>query len=106
MNRVLVFGIGSMIMMDDGIGARVAGAIQGMLQEHDITGLIGETDVQYCLDAIKPEDFLIIIDAMMQGIEPGSIEIIPLQDVAKNHGKLNAQHDFSLIEAIALNHKE
>lgn len=106
MNRMLVIGIGSMIMMDDGLGARVAGAIQDLLQEHDITVLIGETDVQYCLDAIKQDNFLIIIDAMAQGAEPGSVEIIPLQDVIKSHGKLYAQHDYSLIEAVALNYAE
>lgn len=106
MNRMLVIGIGSLIMTDDGIGARVAGTIQGMLQEQGITVLIGETDVQYCLDAIKPDDFLVIIDAMMQGTEPGSIEIIPLQDVMKSHGKLYSQHDCSLLEAVSMNYTE
>jgi hydrogenase maturation protease len=102
MSRVLVIGIGSLIMTDDGIGARVAGAIGGKLQKNDMTVLIGETDVQYCLDEIRPDDFLVVIDSMMQGGEPGNIEIAPLMDVAKSRGKLRSQHDYSLIDAVSL----
>lgn len=102
MNRMLVIGIGSLIMMDDGIGARVADAIQRKLQEHCITVLIGETDVQYCLNEIRVDDFLVILDAVMQGKEPGSIEIISLCDAMESHVKLHSQHDYSLIDAISL----
>lgn len=104
MNRILVIGIGSMIMMDDGIGVRAAYAIKNKLQEHGIAVIIGETDVQYCMDEIRPDDFLIVIDAMTQGKETGSIEIVPWHDTAKSHGKLHSQHDFSLVDAILLNY--
>jgi hydrogenase maturation protease len=104
MKRMLVIGIGSLIMSDDGIGTRVAGAIKDKLQEHEIAILVGETDVQYCINEIRSDDFIVIIDAVMQGNEPGSIEIIPLQNTVKSHGKLHSQHDFSLIDAISLNY--
>ncbi len=103
MKRMLVIGIGSLIMTDDGIGTRVAGAIQGRLRENGIAVIIGETDVQFCLDAIQPDDFLIIIDSMMQGKKPGDIEIVPLQDALKSRGKFYFQHDVSLIDALLLN---
>jgi hydrogenase maturation protease len=106
MSRTLDIGIGSLIMTDDGIGARVADTIKSKLQEHGITVLVGETDVQYCLDEIRQDDFLVIIDSMAQGKPPGSIEIISLRDAVKSHGKLHAQHDYSLIDAIALNYPE
>lgn len=103
MKRMLVIGIGSLIMKDDGIGTRVAAAIWGRLMERDIAVLIGETDVQYCLDEIRPDDFLVIIDAVLQEREPGSIEIISLLDAVRCHGRLHSQHDFSLIDAVSLN---
>jgi len=106
MSRTLVVGIGSLIMMDDGIGPRVAGAIKDRLQEHGIISVIGETDVQYCLNKIKKDDFLIIIDAMMLDKEPGSIDIIPLQDAAKKHCSLHSQHDFSLVDAVSRDYSD
>lgn len=106
MNRMLMIGIGSLIMIDDGIGARVASAIKNKLHEHEIAVLIGETDVQYCLNEIRPDDFVIIVDAVMLGNEPGSIDIIPLRNAVKGHGKLHSQHDFSLIDAVSLNYPD
>jgi hydrogenase maturation protease len=102
MNRILAVGIGSLIMTDDGIGPRVAGAIRSRLQDHEIAVLIGETDVQYCLDMIRPDDFLVIIDSTTQGREPGSIVIEALRDTAKSRGKPQSQHDFSLLDAVSL----
>lgn len=106
MNRMLVIGIGSLIMTDDGIGVRVAKSIQGKLQEHDVSVLIGETDVNYCLNEIRPDDFIIIMDAVMPGNDPGSIELVTLRDAVKGHGRLHSQHDFSLINAVSLNYPD
>jgi hydrogenase maturation protease len=100
---MLVIGIGSLIMTDDGIGVRVADIIKDKLRAYDIEVILGETDVQYCLNEIRSDDFLVVIDSMMQGKEPGSLEIFPLQDVEKSIGKLHSQHDLSLMDAVTLN---
>jgi hydrogenase maturation protease len=102
MKRVLVIGIGSLVMGDDGIGSRVVEAIKSSLQERDIPCFIAETDFQCCFDVIKPDDLVIIIDAMMQGNKPGSIDVIPLNSALKNRGKLRMQHEFSLFDLIEL----
>jgi hydrogenase maturation protease len=106
MRRMLVIGIGSVIMTDDGVGSRVAEAMQSKLQEHDMAIVVGETDVQFCLDEIQPDDILVVIDSMVQGKEPGSIEIVPLKNVLKSYSKLHSQHDFNLIDALSLNYPE
>lgn len=102
MKRILVIGIGSLVMRDDGIGARVVEAMESSLRENDIASFVGETDFQCCFDEIKPDDFLIIIDAMAQGKEPGSIDVLLLSDALKNRGKLRTQHEFSLFDLIEL----
>jgi hydrogenase maturation protease len=106
MNRMLVIGIGSLIMTDDSIGVRVADAIRAKLQAQDIAVVIGETDVQFCLGEILPDDRLIIIDAMMQGVEPGEIAVMPLHDALKGHGRLHSQHDMSLMDALSLTYPD
>lgn len=102
MKRILVIGIGSLVMRDDGIGSKVAEAIEGNLSIHNITTLVGETDFQFCFDEINPDDFLIIIDAMAYGKEPGSISIMILSDALKSRQKLRTQHEFSLLDLIEL----
>lgn len=102
MKRLLVIGIGSLVMSDDGIGSRVVEAIASRLRHYDITSFVGETDSQYCFNQIKPGDLVVIVDAMTQGNQPGSIDIMPLSDALKNRGKLRTQHEFSLFDLIKL----
>ena len=104
MKRVLVIGIGSVIMKDDGIGVRVATAIADSLGQQGVASLVGETDFQCCFDEIKPDDLLIIIDAMAQGKEAGSVDTILLSDALKNRSKLRTQHEFSLFDLIELHY--
>jgi hydrogenase maturation protease len=93
-------------MTDDGVGTRIAKALKDRLSEYDITVLIGETDFGYCFDEIHPDDFLIIIDAIAELNKPGSIEIIPIKDALNSRFKLQAQHDFSLFDAVLLNYPD
>lgn len=89
-------------MRDDGIGVRVVKAIENDLQKHAIASFVGETDFQCCLDAINPDDLVIIVDAMSQEKEPGSMDITLLSDALKKRGKLRTQHEFSLFDLIDL----
>lgn len=102
MRRVLVIGIGSLVMRDDGIGSRIVEAIESSLREHDILSFVGETDFPCCFDEIKPEDIVIIIDAMAQGKEPGNVDVMLLSEALKDRGKLRTQHEFSLLDLIEL----
>lgn len=102
MKRVLVIGIGSLVMRDDGIGSQVVEAIKRRLCKHDIASFVGETDFQRCFDEIKPGDLVVIVDAMAQGNQSGSIDIMPLSVALENRGKFRSQHDFSLFDLIEL----
>lgn len=93
-------------MRDDGVGSRVVKAIESSLMEHNISSLVGETDVQCCFDEIKQDDLLIIIDAMDQSKKPGSVDIMLLRDAIKHRGKLRTQHEFSLFDLIELHYPE
>ena len=102
MKRVLVIGIGSLLMMDDGIGSRVVEDIKSSLAEHAVSTFIAETDFQCSFDVIKPDDLVIIVDAMVQGTKPGSIDAMPLSDALKNRSSFQTQHAFTLFDLIEL----
>jgi len=78
MKQLTVIGIGNILMQDDGIGVIVVNAIKNELHNYDIMAIIGETDVQYCLDNITQDDSLIIIDGMQPLSLPGNIQLIEL----------------------------
>ncbi|MEA4933994.1 MAG: hydrogenase maturation protease [Lawsonibacter sp.] len=106
MKRILVIGMGSLVMKDDGIGSRVVDALGPSLREHGIVSLVGETDAQCCFDEIKPGDLVILVDAMVQDKEPGSIDVMLLSNALKNRGKVRTQHELSLFDLIELHAPE
>ncbi|WP_250229986.1 hydrogenase maturation protease [Anaeropeptidivorans aminofermentans] len=103
MRKLLVIGIGSMIMKDDGIGSRVVEAIKDRLKEYDIEAVVGETDFNYCFGRISLEDFVIIIDASYHEIKPGTLSIMTLEEALQYRSKLRTQHEFSLLDMIDQN---
>ncbi len=102
MKRIVVIGIGNILMQDDGIGVLIVNAIKFELQKLDIEAFSGETDVQYCLDQINQDDFLIMIDAIQQQNRAGNIQLIGLNQAISNITAFDSQHQFSMFEALRI----
>ncbi len=75
-----VIGIGNRIMMDESIGVRLAEELTDWLEENGVEVIIRDSDSQSCLNGIKEEDFLIVIDATLYDLVPGTIT---LQDLTR-----------------------
>jgi len=79
MKNITVLGIGNRLMMDDGIGINV---VERLSQQNSIKNcefLIGETDIDYCLSVIDKANYIVIIDAVINGRNPGDITILPVK---------------------------
>lgn len=96
---IKVIGIGNRIMKDDGIGVRVTEDISQWLEEREMNVMIGETDSESCFYQIEEEDFLIIIDGTLFGIEPGTITVEALS-LVKPTIKGYSQHNMSFIDLL------
>ena len=94
-----VIAIGNEMMRDDGVGISVAKGLEDYLKTRDIELIIGETDVEYCLDNIEDEDDLIILDAAFEEDAPGTINLYSLVKLLFNI-TIITQHQPSLLEAI------
>lgn len=70
---VKVLGIGNRLMMDDGIAIAVLENISDSLKAMGMEVIIGETDLQFSFHQIKPEDFVIVVDARYSERKAGSI---------------------------------
>jgi hydrogenase maturation protease len=100
MKEVIVLGIGSRLMMDDGIGVYIVETLKRRNTNPGIRYVIGETDIYFCLDQIEKAPYIIIVDAACFHKEPGTISTIPLGQVFKNPIHPISVHDSHLLSEI------
>lgn len=100
MKQVVVLGVGSRLMGDDGIGVYVVEALGKENNLESIRFVIGETDVEYCLREMENADFVIIVDATSMGTIPCSVNLVPLPDILKEISISSSVHDLDLLQAM------
>lgn len=104
MKNIVILGIGNRLLMDDGIGLYVAEALKE-LSITDIHCVIGETDIDYCLDEVKKAEFLIIIDAAKLGKASGEVTVLDLYDVKTCRNLGLSMHNLHLFNMLELTYK-
>ncbi len=74
---IKVFGIGNILLCDDGIGVRVAENLKEEIEAlgDDIEVIIGKTDVLYCINKIEEDDEVVIIDSTYFMTRPGAVTV-------------------------------
>lgn len=96
MNHVLVLGIGNRLMMDDGIGIYLTEELKKRNKEPRITYLVGESDIDFCLDQIEDGKFLIILDGVYSDKPPGSVSLFSLADLSQRQPLQLSPHNLHL----------
>ena len=82
MKPILVLGIGSRLMMDDGIGVYIVETLAKQTPEDEwLTYEVGETDLEYSFDLMLCAEYLIVIDAVITGKKPGEMSIFLLSEL-------------------------
>lgn len=91
-------------MKDDKIGILVGREIKEKLKKTEEWLYICETDIEFALSNIQEKDVILIIDAMLTGVEPGSVKVIPVSSMEDNY--FYTQHSLNLIQSINLYYNE
>lgn len=86
-------------MQDDGIGVYLARDLQMESNEHLIRYIAGETDVDYCLEVADEAEYLIVLDAVQQGREKGSVFQFDLAELSRLDSGF-AAHNFHLLHVL------
>lgn len=73
MSKVLILGVGNVLLKDEGIGVHVIETMAQMQMPENVTLVNGGVSGIDLLDVIGESDRLIIVDAMDAGEAPGSI---------------------------------
>lgn len=102
-----IFGVGNILLCDDGIGVKVAEELKEVIErDYNAKVIIGECDYLYCLENIRRDDFVVIIDSAYFGKEPGEVFLIPLPFCDKFISKNKDSHSESLLKIIRKEYPE
>jgi hydrogenase maturation protease len=99
--RIVVIGVGNLLLKDEGIGIHVIQALQEMELPADIRLIDGGTSLELWAYT-RIGDKLIIIDAAKAGGEPGAVYRFKPEDITAEKGILNSAHELGVIEALNL----
>lgn len=100
MKKVIVLGIGNRLMMDDGIGIYLVEALAEDHHDDQVQYLIGESDVDYCLEQIHGADTVIIVDAAFNHKKAGDVSILPLEELRQQQSLDISPHNIHLFNAL------
>lgn len=101
---IKVFGIGNILLGDDGIGVRIVECIKEEIKNISeyIEVIIGETDYLYCLNEIDEDDTVVIIDSTYLNINPGYVSCFNFKNCDRFLKSFNSQHESSLLKALLI----
>ena len=100
--NVLVLGIGNVLMMDDSVGVRAVEELEKMYRFPEGVELLdGGTSGMELLSHIRERDYLIIIDALKSGLEPGTVVRVEGGDVPARFMTRISPHQLGLSDVLA-----
>jgi hydrogenase maturation protease len=99
MENIIVLGIGNRLMMDDGIGIYLIEHLSKLNRTPHVSFLIGESDIDYCLDQIMKATFVLIVDAVLSGNKPGELTVYPLANLHEYQTFDISAHNFHLFQS-------
>jgi hydrogenase maturation protease len=100
--RILVLGVGNILLKDEGVGVRVIERLQaGYTVSPNVELLDGGTLGIRLLEYITAADHLIVVDAVRNGQPPGTLYRLPAEDLPRCVSFKNSLHQTGLLETLA-----
>jgi hydrogenase maturation protease len=99
--KTLVMGIGNYLMCDEGVGVHVAEWLQKEVMPEHVSVLDGGTGGFHLLEYFEKHDHVILVDATLDGREPGTIRKIKPRYV-KDFPPAMSTHDIGLKDMVRL----
>jgi hydrogenase maturation protease len=93
--KLLVLGIGNLIMGDEGVGVQVVQRLEKQKLPENVECLDGGTGSFYLLEPMQQADRILLIDAAASDDEPGTIRLLTPK-YAKEYPRTLTAHDIGL----------
>ncbi len=100
--RILVLGVGNILLKDEGVGVRVIEELQARCSfSPNVELMDGGTLGVRLLDPIAAADYVIVIDAVQNGGLPGTVYRLPADVLDARVSFKNSLHQLNLVETLA-----
>ena len=103
MKKLLVLGVGNIIMMDEGIGVHAIYEFlkeKGNFDETQVDFIDGGTFTQDIFYLFEQYEKLLVLDVVRAGHPPGTIYSLDEDDLVKNEKQVLSLHDVDLIDSL------
>jgi hydrogenase maturation protease len=99
--QIMILGVGNLLFTDEGVGVRVAEALQDRYEfPQNVRVVDGGTLGLNLLGVISEADHLIVVDAVRQGGEPGSLYRLAGEQIPQRIRAKNSLHQVEFLEAL------
>ncbi|MEH6988529.1 hydrogenase maturation protease [Cytobacillus firmus] len=100
MKKTIILGIGNRLMKDDGVGIYIAEELLNTEENLHCEYILGESDIDYSLSKLEGAEFVIILDAILSGGNPGDIEVYSLDKIESHRFLGLSPHNMHLFQAL------
>lgn len=101
MKRIMVLGIGNLLMSDDGFGVHVVRKLAEMGLPDTVELVDGGTHSYDLLDYFEQSDICFVVDSMHTGGKPGTVYRAPLDELGLTpNADIQSLHEISFAEAM------
>lgn len=101
MKRIMVLGIGNLLMSDDGFGVHVVRKLAEMGLPDTVQLVDGGTHSYDLLDYFGQSDICFVVDSMHTGGKPGTVYRVPLDKLGLTpNADIQSLHEISFAEAV------
>ena len=98
----LVLGLGNILLRDEGVGVRVVEAMERMDLPPEVELFDGATAGLDLLDVLADRCKVIVIDAIDDDSEPGTVVRLSPEDLASRNGRGVSLHEIGLMETLTV----
>ncbi len=100
MKRVLIMGIGNILLRDEGVGVRVIEAMEKLDLPDDVELIDAGTAGADLVDIVADRPKLIVVDAVKTDSPPGTVFRMTEQDLMPSEVPAASLHELGLLDAL------
>lgn len=101
MNKLLVMGVGNLLLRDEGAGVLAVRALSGEAWPDNVTFMDGGTWSQDIFHLFKDYERMLILDVVASGLAPGSVTRLRESDLRGGERRGFSLHEINLLDALS-----
>jgi len=102
MKKLLVLGVGNILLMDEGIGVHAVHELMKETWPDDVDFIDGGTFTQDIFYLFREYETILVLDIVKAGKAPGTIYRLSESDLRKDESQTLSLHDIDLLDSLSM----